>query len=130
MARLLSTRATKSTIRIWCIPAKKKRASLKALPKAQEAYALNSEFTASNGSVLLLPARDGSLAGVLLGTGSSTDAFVAGVLPGKLPKGSYRFETLPDGVSEETMALAWLLGAYSFDRYKTKKKKPAARRLV
>ncbi len=130
MTRLLSTRATKSTIRIWCIPAKKRRTALKGLPKTQAAYALTSQFTASNGSVLLLPARDGSLAGVLLGTGSSSDSFVAGVLPGRLPRGSYRFETLPDGISEGTMALAWLLGSYSFDRYKTKKKKSAVPRLV
>jgi leucyl aminopeptidase len=72
------------------------------------------------GAVLLLPGADGGIAGALLGTGSKDwpkeTPLLAGVLPGTLPAGDYRFASeVPD---PELATVAWLAGCYRFNRYK------------
>ena len=71
-------------------------------------------------SVLTLPGADGAIALALLGTGdkdwAAKSPLLTGTLPGSLPPGDYRFAlTLPD---PELATLAWLTGAYRFNRYK------------
>ncbi|MEA3023713.1 MAG: leucyl aminopeptidase [Alphaproteobacteria bacterium] len=84
------------------------------------AFADAAGFEPRAGRHLLLPAPDGGLAGVLFGLDAedhpARDPFLAGRLPGLLPKGSYRFIDSPgDG---RLAALAFALGSYQFARYR------------
>jgi leucyl aminopeptidase len=84
------------------------------------AFADAAGFEPRAGRHLLLPAPDGGLAGVLFGLDAedhpARDPFLAGRLPGLLPKGTYRFVDPPgDG---RLAALAFALGSYQFARYR------------
>jgi leucyl aminopeptidase len=88
-------------------------------------------FEPGHGKHVLLPAADGRLAGVVLGTGNGDGGEVAelalGVLAHALPEASYRLATAPG--NPELAAAAFLMGAYRFERYSSgKPMKP--RRLV
>ncbi|GJD33235.1 leucyl aminopeptidase family protein [Methylobacterium aerolatum] len=102
---------------VVCVPASGWEAGL---APAERAFAWATGFTGKAGSVAYLPAPDGGLARVLFGLGDpgapGADPFVAGRLPGLMQPGVYRLEGAPDPA---TAALAWLLGSYRYDRYRT-----------
>jgi len=76
-------------------------------------------FVGEAGRVLLLPDEAGGLAGALLGTGNGSDPFIYAALSETLPEGTYRFSGLEEKAARQA-TLAWALGAYSFDKYKTR----------
>jgi leucyl aminopeptidase len=90
------------------------------LDAATCAFADAAGFEPRAGRHLLLPARDGGLAGVLFGLDMpdtpARDPFLPGRLPGLLPKGTYRFADPPGDV--RLAALAFALGSYQFARYR------------
>jgi leucyl aminopeptidase len=95
--------------------------ALPGLSSAERAWVEAQGWTAKQGTVLLLPNRQGGVGGVLLGTGGNDWAMqsplLLGVLPAALPPGDYRFVSpLPD---PELAAVAFLAGSYRFIRYKT-----------
>lgn len=75
-------------------------------------------FKGKAGQVLVAPDGQGSVAAVLVGAGERFDPMSARALPAKLPPGLYRLEA--DADEARTAALAFLLGAYVFDRYKVR----------
>src|SRR5262245_48053420 len=89
-----------------------------AAPARAFADAAGSEPRA--GRHLLLPAPDGSLAGVLFGVDAddnpARDPFAFGALPGLLPSGTYRLDDPPGDA--RVAALAFALGSYRFTRYR------------
>jgi leucyl aminopeptidase len=85
------------------------------------AIAALSQFKAKAGQVLLVPGEDGALRRVLLGLGASPDPMAFRGLPSKLTAGAYRIEDAPEGLDRQQAALAFALGSYRFDRYKTPK---------
>lgn len=95
------------------------------LPATAKTFADAQEFKPKSGHCCLLPDATGKLLGVLFGLGAkkTADPFMIGKLPGLLPAGSYRFETTPE--NPKLALLAWLLGAYTFDRYTSKPKREA-----
>jgi len=82
------------------------------------ALARTADFKGKPGQLLLVPDTGGALARVLFGAGDDWTAFRA--LPAKLPAGVYRIAEKPQGVSADQAALAFALGSYRFDRYKTR----------
>jgi leucyl aminopeptidase len=84
-----------------------------ALASSAVPFAEAQGFAATAGQVQILPAPDGTLAGVLFGRG--VDPMLPGKLPSVLPEGAYRLE---GAVHPALGALAFLLGAYRFDRYR------------
>jgi leucyl aminopeptidase len=90
------------------------------------------QFKAKAGQVLVIPgegdAQDLALAG--LGEGARADAMGLRALPTRLPPGDYTLAAPPPGVSMQTIALAWSLGAYAYDRYRQKPAEPRARLVV
>jgi leucyl aminopeptidase len=84
------------------------------------AFADAQGFDASLGSLLVLPATHGSIAAVLFGTGEGApgDPFLAGKLATALPAGTYRLDGWPGDA--ELSALAFVLGSYRFDRYRSR----------
>lgn len=105
-------------------------ADLKMLSDAQRAWLETNGWKADAGTVARVPATDGSLHGAVLGLGSEKDdtqPLVTGVLPAKLPEGSYHFASEPD--NPDLAALGWALGSYAHKRYKSGKNGDGARRL-
>src|SRR5215470_10746510 len=77
-------------------------------------------FEPKAGRLMLLPAADGTLSGVLFGIEppheDEIDRFRPGQLSGQLPPGTYRFANAPHDA--RLAALAFALGAYQFTRYR------------
>jgi len=84
------------------------------------AFADAAAFEPRPGRHLLLPGRDGALAGVLFALETADephkDLFRPGALPGLLPGGTYRFADAPHDA--RLGALAFALGTYRFARYR------------
>ena len=76
-------------------------------------------FAAASGEILLLPDSTGGLDAVLLGLGKTPDPMALAALPEQIPHGTYR---LDDGAPEAVRAmapLAWAMGCYRFEAYKS-----------
>ena len=84
------------------------------------------DFQAQNGRILVVPATDGTIERVLFGVGDKANAMTIGALAQHLPAGDYKFAFCPREFAPTTLAIAWGLGSYAFDRYK-KRKRPAPR---
>ncbi|MGQ0531772.1 MAG: leucyl aminopeptidase family protein [Caulobacteraceae bacterium] len=82
------------------------------------------DFEAQNGRILLVPATDGTIERVLFGAGDNANVNVIGALAQNLPAGDYRIAFAPREFAPTSVAIAWGLGAYAFERYK-KRKRPA-----
>lgn len=90
-------------------------------------------FTGAARRQVLLPAADGSIAGVILGTGNGSSTgdpcgpcdLLVGQLAASLPPGDYTLAK-PNG-SGELSAVAWGLGAYKYRRYRKGNGDPSPR---
>jgi leucyl aminopeptidase len=94
-------------------------AALDAAPPFVKAFADLSEFKGKTGQVLVTPDADGAIAGAWFGLGAGADPMAFRALAAKLPAGTYRIATAPEGMAADQIALAFALGSYRFDRYKT-----------
>jgi leucyl aminopeptidase len=95
--------------------AKQKRSSLVAA----------SGFAGAAGALAALPDAKGGIAAWVLGLGDNKDIFALAAAAEKLPAGLYRLGEVPQNCGGANAALAWLMGGYSFDRYKKKKERNA-----
>jgi leucyl aminopeptidase len=95
------------------------------LDSPARAFAEASGFEPKAGRHLLLPATDGSLAGVLFALEPpdepNKDLFRPGALAGIVPTGAYRFANAP--YDPKLAALAMALGSYRFARYRKQEQK-------
>ncbi|WP_222565367.1 leucyl aminopeptidase family protein [Novilysobacter antarcticus] len=83
-------------------------------------------FDASAGSVALLSADDGSIAGAVIGVADGADAYCYAHAPFALPPGTVW--TPAEGLDEAdatNLALGWGLGSYRYSRYRKPKRAPA-----
>jgi len=94
-------------------------AALEVISPSAKAAATTSDFKGKSGQVLTLPNPDGTLNSVVFGLGSGGDAMVFRSLAAKAPAATYRIARSPDGLAAEQIALAFALGSYNFDRYKS-----------
>jgi len=85
---------------------------------ALRGWAETNGFKGKPGQMLVAPDGQGGIAAVQFGAGERFDPMSARALPAKLPPGLYRLEAEPEDA--RTAALAFLLGAYVFDRYKAR----------
>jgi leucyl aminopeptidase len=79
-----------------------------------------SGFAGASGALAALPDAKGGIAAWVLGLGDNKDAFALAAAAEKLPDGVYRLGEVPENCGGANAALAWLMGGYSFDRYKKK----------
>lgn len=111
---------TKTAIPIHVIPSVDCAKFLKSADATTRTWAKSQGFTGRLGQVCQVPGDKG-VAAVLFGYGTALsrtrDRLYLGNLPGALPKGTYRLEGL-EGAEAEQAALAWLLGCYTFSRYR------------
>jgi leucyl aminopeptidase len=84
-----------------------------------------SGFAGAAGMLAALPDAKGGIAAWVLGLGDNKDAFALATAAEKLPAGLYRLGEVPQICGGANAALAWLMGGYSFDRYKKKKDRKA-----
>jgi leucyl aminopeptidase len=84
-----------------------------------------SGFAGTAGSLAALPDAKGGIAAWVLGLGDNKDAFALAAAAEKLPEGLYRLGEAPENCGGVHAALAWLMGGYSFDRYKKKNRRKA-----
>jgi leucyl aminopeptidase len=84
-----------------------------------------SGFAGAAGALAALPDAKGGIAAWVLGLGDNKDAFALAAAAEKLPAGLYRLGEVPQICGGANAALAWLMGGYSFDRYKKKPSRQA-----
>ena len=102
-------------------------AALTKLPAVARRWVQSDGFKAEAGRLVVIPDAKGGISHCLFGLGDEkrpTDPFLPGKLARALPEGDY---ALGDGFANARLAaLAWLLEAYSFSRYR-KASQPKAR---
>jgi len=104
---------------IWFVHSGNLDSVQKEIGERGRAFVATGGFEAKPGRLLLLPAADGKLAGVLFGIEKpegEIDRFRPGQLSGSLPPGTYRFASSPHDA--RLAALAFALAAYQFTRYR------------
>ncbi|MES2293118.1 MAG: leucyl aminopeptidase family protein [Pseudomonadota bacterium] len=90
--------------------------------KQRAAFLKAADFSAKEGELRLLPGR-GGIAAAVLGLGKNEDALALAAFAEQLPDGVYRLGEVPDFCGGAQAVLAWLLGLYTFDRYRKPKKR-------
>ena len=113
----------KHAIPLHAVLAKDAKAWLSRQRRA--ATVIASGFAGTAGALAALPDAKGGIAAWVLGLGDGRDAFALAAAAEKLPAGLYRLGEVPDFCGGDNAALAWLMGGYSFDRYKKKKERKA-----
>jgi leucyl aminopeptidase len=90
------------------------------LPDSAAAILNRAGFQGGAGDLALVPSADGGLAGAYFGLGdaSANRAMALRGLAARLPPGDYRIADRPSDLDAGQAAIAWLLGAYRFSRYK------------
>jgi leucyl aminopeptidase len=116
--------SARNALPLWLAEAGKPPAG-EPLPAGGAAYLSASGFTGKAGQLALLPGSGKALGGAVFGLGdpAKADPLLLGRLPKELPGGTWRLATPPADMARA--ALAWRLGAYSFDRYRKPGAEPA-----
>src|ERR1043165_3841253 len=115
--------SAKHAIPLHAVLAKDTKAWLSRQRRAGTVIA--SGFAGAAGALAALPDARGGIAAWVLGLGEGRDAFALATAAEKLPAGLYRLGEVPDFCGGAQAALAWLMGGYSFDRYKKKNARKA-----
>jgi leucyl aminopeptidase len=95
-----------------------------SLDPHDRAWVAANGFTAAAGQLLALPDQNGKVKRVLAGISRMDDIYALAGAQTSLPKGDYRFDTPLEPEAANRLALGWGLGAYSFDRYRSRTKSP------
>ena len=82
-----------------------------------QTWLANTQFSGSG--LTLIPATDGQLSQALFVVQKADDFFACGDLITLLPQGQFLLNSKPQHI--EPISFGWLVGAYKFDRYVTKK---------
>jgi len=119
MPAYLTTRASgalplhsldKSTLKSW----------LAGRPAEEAAWLHGAGFTAAPGSVCLLPAAGGGLAGAAVGIDPDDEIGAWAALPSRLPEAPrFAVAVEQDAAAATRAALGWALGTYAFTRYRS-----------
>ena len=88
--------------------------------KGAQNWMASSGFGAKAGQAILIPDSEGSPASAVFGVSNLDDVWALGDAGRKLPAGTYTIRTVLSKTQATNAAVAWALGAYSFDQYKTK----------
>ena len=116
---------TENSLPIWLVTEGTWGSVSSQLPKVAQGFAKAQGFEGKAGNHCLLPDADGNLFGVIFGLAGDDakqrDPFAIGKLSTILPDGVYRFET--DAPDATLATLSWILGSYSFTRYRKRSEK-------
>ncbi len=123
MSYRFAARADKNTVPVTPVETGVFDAWLKGEPARMKRWVAASGFKATAGQVSLVSDADGGLARVLLGVDDHQGLWEYAGLPSRLPAGRYAIDARMDRDGATAAATGWALGCYSFDRYKTGKKR-------
>ena len=115
-------RSAKGAVPIHAVKAVDLKRWLTTRNKRDAAWLKSAGFAAKDHELLLVPGTNGALAAVVLGLGKGLDILALAQLSESLPQGTYALGDVPEGYRGTNAALAWLLGTYTFGRYKKSKK--------
>ncbi|MEO7775187.1 MAG: leucyl aminopeptidase family protein [Steroidobacteraceae bacterium] len=106
---------------LWLITDTALPAWLASQPAATGAWLRAHGFQGEKGRVVHIPAPDGTLAGVVAGLGANAepDPWCGAALAALLPVNRYVLRTLLRNDAATQFVLSWLLGGYSFARYRS-----------
>jgi len=112
------TPLNKDTLELW----------LKKQGKARRNWIATTGFTASPGSLLALPDKDGAVEQILFGMKNKGSLYCYAGLPARLSPnaGGYYIDQKMSKENATQAALGWALGSYQFSRYKSGNKKELA----
>jgi len=111
---------------LYAISSTTLRAFLAHQPEAVARWVRANAFTASVGSVLLVPGEGELPLMALAGIGDARDPFVLGHLPYALPEGDWQLRGASgSALTLANAALGWGLGSYRFARYRKAERAPA-----
>lgn len=84
-------------------------------------------FDGKEGEMLCMPSENGGIERVIFVIEDPYDIWAYSSLPTSLPSGTYFVKTLSDGSGSslstmDAISIGWILGTYSFNRYKSSKK--------
>ncbi|HEY2071118.1 MAG TPA: leucyl aminopeptidase family protein [Rhizomicrobium sp.] len=116
-------RSAKGAVSLHAVKAtdlKKWRASRS---KREAQWLESAGFAAKDGEMVLIPNASGGLASAVLGLGKGGDSLALAQFSESLPPGTYALGSVAEGFGGVTAALAWVLGTYSFARYKKNSRK-------
>jgi len=119
MSDVILDAADGSAILVHAVTAAETSAAFDAAPPFVKAFAALSEFKGKAGQLLVAPDAAGAMAGVWFGLGDGGDPMAFRALAAKLPAGTYSLADAPQDLDRGQLALAFALGSYRFDRYKT-----------
>ncbi len=95
-----------------------------AIDEAQRTWLAAQKFTGAAKKLVTVPGKDGRVAGVAFGIGdgasgepSGPSDLLTGLLPQNLPAATYQFGDAPP--ASTLSAIAWGLGSYKFQRYRS-----------
>ena len=88
------------------------------LPAATRRWLAASGFEGAPDTHVLVPDERGGLQAVWVGVRSGTHPYALAALPRALPPGRYRLGEGGLALDAEAAAFSWLLGSYTFSRYK------------
>lgn len=129
-SKLFTDDAAAVSVPVWLMGRDDDVAGMAGATDAQRRFVSAAGFTGGATRQLVLPDADGGIGGVVLGIGEGTGVpcgpagLLVGQLAASLPAGTYHLaDPLGDG---EIAAVAWGLGAYRFQRYKSAPSQPGA----
>src|SRR5277367_2929944 len=85
--------------------------------KREQHWLSSAGFAAKSGELLPIPDAGGAVSAYVLGLGKGGDPLAAAAFSEQLEAGTYRLGDMPADMAAGA-ALAWILGLYSFARYK------------
>jgi leucyl aminopeptidase len=103
------------------------KAWLKEQSAARRAWLESSGASGNAGDISVFPGRDGKAAGAVLVSSAAPNLWDFGALATRLPAGTWRIVDDTTPVSATDAAVAIGLGTWRFERYRSKKGKPAAK---
>jgi leucyl aminopeptidase len=121
-------RNAKDAVPLHAVTADGLKSWLAARPKREAGFLKSTGFEAKDGDLRLVADAQGGIACAVLGLGKGEDRYALAHFAEGLPPGTYRFGDVPQSHGGAVGALAWALGSYRFERYKTPK--PEGAKLV
>lgn len=122
MPNCFAPRPNARTVPVSAVTSTSYRTWVRKQSKVTKAWLKNTEFQPEVGQVALVPARDGSLARVVLGLGPTPDIWAFAPLRDRVPRGRYSYDKLPEEFADAA-ALGWALASYRFTRYREAEKR-------
>lgn len=115
-------RNARGAIPLHAVPSEDLRRWMAMRAKGESEWLERAGFGAREGEIVFVPKGAGEIGCIVLGLGKVHDPLALAFFSESLPEGIYRLDSVPEFVRNNA-ALAWLLGSYTYLRYKGEKRR-------